>query len=455
VSSTLAQVGGRTFASLRKHRNYRLYFAGNLVSFTGTWMQQIAAAWLVLRLTHSPVLVGALALCQLLPVTALGLFVGTLIDRYDVRRLVIRAEILQMANAALLAGLTITGVVRVWEVFVLAAIQGIVGAIDAPARHSLVFQMVGPDDLANAVALSSSVGTMARVLGPAIGGAVVATAGEGTAFALNSLSFLGILASLLAMDVTKLHRPGRSEEAKVLKGAIAALSYVRHTPRATVAFVVVFAIATFAFNFNVLFPLIAERTLHKGAGTFGVIAAVFGMGAFTGAMINAFRAVASVRTIILGAVGYGALELVLAPLHSLVAICVLLYFIGIFYILWGTNALTTIQLAAPPHLRGRAASLYFFAFQGGAPLGGLFAGVLVSWGGTELAYVVGGTVSLLTAVWGIWFLASRAGGTDRSVESVAGIAHALHRPSFRLARRTSPERGAELDASETLDDPVE
>ena len=455
MSSALAQVGGRTFASLRKHRNYRLYFAGNFISFTGTWMQQIAAAWLVLRLTHSPVLVGTLALCQLLPVTAMGLFVGTLIDRYDVRTLVIRSEIVQMANAAILAGLTLAGVVQVWEVFALAALQGVVGALDAPARHSLVFQMVGPDDLPNAVSLSSSIGTIARVLGPAIGGAVVALAGEGTAFALNAVSFLGILASLWAMDVSKLHRPPKNEESKVFKGAVAALSYVRHTPRATVAFVVVFFLATFAFNFNVLFPLIADRTLHKGAGTFGVIAAVFGLGAFTGAMINAFRAVASLRTILVGAVGYGVLELILAPLHSLVGICILLYLVGVFYVLWGPNALATIQLAAPPHLRGRAASLYFFAFQGGAPLGGLFAGVLVSWGGTELAFLIAGAVSLLTAAWGVWFLSSRVDGADLSVESVAGLAHALHRPSFRLARRSSAEGRAELGATETLDDPLE
>src|SRR5581483_11714234 len=154
VNFALARVGGRTFASVRKHRNYRLYFAGQAVSFTGTWMQQIAASWLVLQLTHSAVAVGALALVQLAPVTAFGLFVGTLVDRLDVRRTAIACETLSLANAAVLAALTVAHVVAVWEIFALVGLQGLVNALDGPARHSLIFQMVGPADLPNAVALS-------------------------------------------------------------------------------------------------------------------------------------------------------------------------------------------------------------------------------------------------------------------------------------------------------------
>jgi len=176
VNHALAHVGGRTFASVRKHRNYRLYFAGQAVSFTGTWMQQIAASWLVLQLTHSAVAVGALALAQLLPVTLFGLFVGTLLDRLDVRRTAIVCEFLSMVTAVALAVLTLTGAITVWELYFLATVQGVVNAVDGPARHSLIFQMVGPEDLHNAVSLASSLGTVARILGPAIGGAVVAFA---------------------------------------------------------------------------------------------------------------------------------------------------------------------------------------------------------------------------------------------------------------------------------------
>lgn len=406
MTSPLARVGGRTFASVRNHRNYRLYFGGQAISFTGTWVQQIAASWLVLQLTHSAVAVGALALAQLLPVTALGLFVGTVLDRHDVRKVAIASETLALLNAAALATLTLTHVVTVWEIYVLAVFQGVIQSVDGPARHSLVFEMVGPSDLANAVALNASLGTLARILGPAVGGAIVALASAGVAFSVNAASFLAELVALLAIDTALLHRPIRDHGATMIGGALDALRYVARAPRAGVAFFGVLALSTFAFNFNVLLPLVADRTLRSGAGTFGLIAAVFGGGALCGATLTATRGHASLRLLLIGAAGYGLFELVLAPQHTIVAVCVLLFLIGCFYTLWGTNALAVIQLEAPERLRGRAASLYFFAFLGGAPLGGLFAGWLVSVGGTELAFAVAGAVALLTAAMGIARLAT-------------------------------------------------
>jgi MFS family permease len=386
---------------VRKHRNYRLYFAGQAFSFTGTWMQQIAASWLVLQLTHSAVAVGALALVQLLPVTVFGLFVGTLLDKLDVWRTTVVCETLSLATAAVLATLTLMHVVTVWEVYVLVGAQGLVNALDGPARHSLIFRMVGPDDLPNAVALMSSLGTIARILGPAIGGGVVALAGAGACFAVNAASFLAILVSQLALDRGAMLSPRRDAEAGLIRGAGDALRFVASSRRAGVAFVVVLMLATFAFNFNVLLPLVADRTLHRGAGTFGLIAAVFGAGALVGALINATHGVASLRRLLIGALGFGTFELVLAPQKTLVLVCVLLFAIGVFYTLWGTNALTVLQLEAPEHLRGRAASMYFFAFQGGAPLGGLLAGWLTAVGGTRLAFLLGGVVALGMAVLGI------------------------------------------------------
>lgn len=401
MNSALAVVGDRTFASVRRHRNYRLYFAGQAVSFTGTWMQQIAASWLVLQLTHSAVAVGALALAQLLPVTVLGLFVGTLLDRLDVRRSAIACENLSLLTAAALAVLTLTGAITVWELYVLAGLQGIINAVDGPARHSLIFQMVGPEDLPNAVALSSSLGTVARILGPAIGGAVVAFAGAGVCFAVNSASFLAILICLLALDTSRMLRPARDHGATLIRGARDALRFVAGSQRAGVAFAVVFVLATFSFNFNVLLPLVTDRTLHRGAQTFGLIAAIFGAGALVGAMINATHGIASLRRLLIGAIGFGAFEIVLAPQHSLAIVCALLFAVGIFYTLWGTNALSVLQLEAPEHLRGRAAGMYFFAFQGGAPLGGLLAGWLTAVGGTRLAFLLGGVVSLGMAALGV------------------------------------------------------
>jgi len=403
VSTALAH---KTFASVRKHRNYRLYFGGQAVSFTGSWVQQIAASWLVLQLTHSPVAVGALALTQLLPVTVLGLFVGTILDRYDVRRVAFVTETSSLVIAALLAILTLTGAVAVWEIYALALGQGVAQAVGGPARHALVFQMVGPEDLANAVALNSSLGTLARILGPAIGGVIVAFAGAGVAFSVNSASFLAELLALLALDTSIMHKPIRDHGATVVGGALDALRFVKHSPRAGVAFFGVLVLSTFSFNFNVLLPLVADRTLRSGAQTFGLIAAVFGAGALCGAVTNAFRGRASLRLLLIGAAGYGVFELVLAPQRSLVPVCLCLFVIGCFYTLWGTNALSAIQLEAPEHLRGRAASLYFFAFLGGAPLGGLFAGWLSSAGGTQLAFYVAGSIAVLTAALGIARLAA-------------------------------------------------
>ena len=300
--------------------------------------------------------------------------------------------------AATLAGLTLAHFVTVWEIYLFAGLMGVAQAVGGPARHALVFEMVGPDDLANAVSLNSSLGTAARVLGPAIGGGVVAVAGAGVAFGVNSVSFLAEVAALLALDTSMLHRPLRDHGATVLGGALDALKYVVHTPRAAVAFFGVFALSTFSFNFNVLLPLVAERTLHSGAQTFGLIAAVFGAGALAGATLNAARGRASLRILLIGALGYGLFEMTLAPLHTLIPVCVILFAIGFFYTQWGTTALATIQLEAPERLRGRAASLYFFAFLGGAPLGGLFAGWLVELGGTELAFYVAGVVAVVTAL---------------------------------------------------------
>jgi MFS family permease len=391
---------GRTFASVRKHRNYRLYFGGQAVSFTGSWVQQIAASWLVLELTHSPVAVGALALAQLLPVTVLGLFVGTLMDRFEVRRVALVAESAQLAVSAAFAVLTLTGAISVWQVYALAVLQGVGQSVGGPARHALVFQMVGQEDLANAIGLNSSLGTTARVVGPAIGGAIVALAGPGVAFAVNSGSFLAEILALLAIDTTKLHVAVRDHGASLVGGALDALRYVVRSARAGVAFFGVLVLSTFCFNFNVLLPLVAERTLGAGAQTFGLIAAVFGAGALCGALAAARRGSTSLRYLLIGAFGYGVLELVLAPQRSLPVVCVVLFATGLFYIQWGATALTAIQLEAPAHLRGRAASLYFWAFLGGAPLGGLFAGWLVSLGGTRLAFYVAGTVAVLTSLAG-------------------------------------------------------
>jgi MFS family permease len=395
----LARLGGRTFASLR-HRDYRLYFAGNAVSFVGTWMQQIAAYWLVLELTGSPVAVGALALVQTLPVTALALVGGAVADRVDLKRMVVVCETVLALVAATLAVLALTDVIAAWQLYALGLVQGVALALDAPARHTLVFRIVGRDDLPNAVGLSSGLGTTARIVGPALGGVVVATAGAGVAFAANAVSYVVVIGAILAMRITP--RPTEmGAGTPILTGVVETFRFAFSERRITVAFFAVLLVGTFSFNFDVLLPLLANRTLDEGAEVFGLIASVFGCGALCGAMIVATVGKARLLFVLGGAAGFGLFQLVLAPQDTLAVVCALLFVIGVFYVLWGSSALATLQLAAPEHLRGRAASLYFFAFQGGAPLGGLIAGFLVSQGGTELAFAFAGTVAVTVAAIGI------------------------------------------------------
>jgi MFS family permease len=413
-AAALSTVGDTTFGSLRRHRNYRLYFVGNGVSFIGTWMQQIAAYWLVLELTGSPVAVGALALVQTLPVTALALVGGAVADRVDLRRMVVSCESVLAATLALLA---LTGVIEVWQLYVLGLVQGIAIALDAPARHTLVFQIVGREDLPNAIGLSSALGTSARIIGPALGGLVVAAAGAGVAFAVNAVSYLVVICAILAMRLAP--RPPREEPPpRLLTGVAEALAFAWSSRRVAVAFLTVLLVSTFSFNFDVLLPLLARLTLDRGAATFGLIASVFGGGALCGALIIATIGRARLVLVLGGALGFGTCQLLLAPQTAFPAVCAILFVAGIFYVLWGSSALATLQLAAPEHLRGRAASLYFFAFMGGAPLGGLLAGVLTDHGGTRLAFAVAGTFAILVATSGtLVMLAGRSSWGRRSQPS--------------------------------------
>ena len=382
-------------------------------------MQLVAAYWLILELTNSPVAVGALALVQTLPVTVIALLGGSIADRVDLRRMVIACEAVLLAQAAVLCLLELTGHVAAWQLYAFGLVYGIAVALDAPARHTLVFQIVGPEDITNAVGLSSSLGTTARIVGPALGGLVVATFGPGVAFGLNALSYGIVIGCLLAIRLVP--RPRRSEPLPgILTSVAEALRFAVSSRRVAVTFFTVLLVGTFSFNFDVLLPLVAKLTLDQGARTYGLIASVFGCGALCGALILATVGKARLALVLGGAAGFGALQLILAPQESLLAICILLFFAGICYVLWGSSALATLLLAAPDDLRGRAASLYFFAFMGGAPLGGLIAGSLTAHGGTRLAFAFGGTMALLVVATGatILLLGRRPTATSQTTREI-------------------------------------
>jgi MFS family permease len=383
----------RTFRSLRRHRNYRLFFTGQLVSLAGSWMQNIALAWLVIQLSGSPLAIGILAFCRFLPFTILGLFAGVLVDRFETRRLVMTTQASAMGVSAALAVVTLTGTASLPIVFVLAALGGIAFAFDAPGRQALTFQLVGPRELPNAVALNSGMFNASRIVGPAIAGLVIAATGTGACFALNALSFLAVLAALASMNEDELH-PVTRASASFMRGTAEAFRFAIHDRQLRVVLFVVALVSTVGFNFNVLVPLLASSTVHVGARGFGLLSAAFGLGALAGALVTATSRGASWRQMALGAGGFGAVAIALAPVHSAALAGVLLVGVGVCFTLFTANANALVQLRAPDHLRGRLIGLYLFAFVGLAPVGGLLAGWLADVGGTPLAFGVAGATAL-------------------------------------------------------------
>jgi MFS family permease len=371
-------------------------------------MQNVAAAWLVLTLTHSPVAVGVLMLCQFLPATLLGLFGGVVVDRLDVRRLVVWTQVGSMLVAAALAALTLAGHVTPWEVYLLVGLRGVALVLDQPARQALTFQMVGRSELPNAVALNSSLFNGARVIGPALGGGMIAVAGPGACFLLNAVSFLAVLVGLLLMRTEDLFPLDRGDERPTfIRGVGETFAFVRRVPLAWLVLSTVFCVATLSFNFNVLLPVLAKRTLDEGPEVFGIVTACFGAGALLGALASAAIARAS-PWLLLGGIGcFGLAELALAPQRSLAAVVPLLFLTGLAFTIWTSNANSTLQLSTPDRLRGRVMGLYFFAFNGAGPAGGLLAGWLSATGGTELAFLVAGTAALTVTATGFALLRRR------------------------------------------------
>lgn len=391
MTAALRAANRRTFSSLRKHRNYRLFFGGQVVSVTGTWMQNVATAWLVLELTGSPLAVGVLAVCQFLPFTLFSLPAGVLLDRVDARRAVIATQVLSLVIASGLAAVTLAGVVEAWHVYVVAAIRGLVLVVDNPARQALTYEMVGREELPNAIALNSSLFNAARIVGPALGGVTVAAAGAGACFALNAVSFLAVLVGLLRMRRGELVARDLDERGPgLVEGLREAVAYVRATPSVALVLATVLVVSTLAFNFNVLLPVLARETLAAGPDAFGILSAFFGAGALVGALAAAAVGRASARLFLVGTGLFGVAELLVAPQGTVWAAGVLLVAAGAAFTLWSANANAVLQLRAPERLRGRVLALYYLAFNGTMPLGGLLAGFLADAGGTPLAFAVGG-----------------------------------------------------------------
>jgi MFS family permease len=409
----------RTFASLRRHRNYRLFFYGQLTSVAGTWMQNIALAWLVVDLApHSRGLaVGLLAACRFGPFTLLGLFSGVVTDRFDNRRVVMVTQSVQMVFSAVLAAVTLLGHVQLWQVYAIAVLTGSALVFDAPSRQNLTFQMVGRDELPNAIALNSSLFNTARIFGPALAGVLIAAVGPGWCFAVNTASFLAVLGGLMAMRVSELYPLLDRGRPTMWRGTREGFSYALRNRTVLVTLAMTAVFSAVGFNFNILLPLLAKNTLAAGPRTFGIISACFGAGALVGALSAAAVSRTTWRVMLLGSTGFGICELLIAPVRSTLVVGVLLFVCGIFFTSYTANSNAAIQLASPDHIRGRVLGLYYYAWNGLAPLGALIVGWMCDRGGTELAFAVGGVTGIGMTVLGALAIKPPKRFTPRRVQA--------------------------------------
>ncbi|MEU7378688.1 MULTISPECIES: MFS transporter [unclassified Streptomyces] len=399
------------FSSLRV-RNYRLFFLGQVVSNTGTWMQRIAQDWLVLSLTGSSAAVGITTALQFLPMLLFGLYGGVLVDRLPKRPTLLATQSAMAVTGLALAALTLTGQVQVWHVYVAAFAVGLATVLDNPARQSFVSEMVGPKQLQNAVSLNSANFQSARLIGPAVAGVMITGVGTGWAFLANGLSFVAPIAGLLLMRSRELNVVERAPRGKgqLREG----LRYVAGRPELIWPIVLVGFIGTFGFNFPVWLSAYADDVFHAGAGAYSLFNTVMAVGSLVGALLAARRGTARLRVLIAAAAAFGALEIVAATAPSYWLFALLMAPIGIFGLTVNVTANTAVQMGTDPAMRGRVMALFMMVFMGGTPLGAPLVGWITDAYGARVGFAVGGVVSLAAAAT-IGLVLTRVGGLRLSI----------------------------------------
>lgn len=404
----------QTFRSLRS-RNFRLYFVGQLVSVTGTWMHAVAAAWLVLRLTGSGVALGVEMALAFGPMLLFGAWGGVVADRVDKRRLLIGAQAILAALALVLWGLTAAGIVTLWMVYAVSFLGGVVNAIDNPTRQAFYVEMVGREDLTNAVSLNSAVFTGTRIVGPALAGVLITAIDIAPVFLVNGLSYLAVLAGLVAMREGELHRtrPLRRGRGQLREGVM----YVWRTPGLRTPLLVMAVVFTFSFNFTVLLPLMAERVYGGDAGTFGGLLSAMGLGSFAGALAAANRVRQGTRGLGVWGIALGVASVLVGFAPTLALEVVMLVPLGITAITFMITGNSTLQLTAAPEMRGRVMALYSVVFLGSTPIGAPLAGWMGEWLGARWSLALGG---LVAAGVGVFALSGSRRSADVPAADAAG-----------------------------------
>jgi MFS family permease len=411
MTRRLRAAGRVTFAALAVP-NYRVYMAGQSVSLIGTWMQMAAQSWLVLSLTGSATALGLIVALQTLPVLVLGPYGGVVADRVDKRALMFALQAAMCVQALILGVLTITGSVRLWEIGGLALLLGLNNAFENPARQAFMLEMVGPDSLRNAVSLNSVMVNVARVLGPGIGGLLIASVGEGPCFLLNAASFVAVLVSLARLDRAAIapSPPSGREPGQLREG----LRYVARTPELGVPLAMMALVGALAYEFQVSLPVMARQGLHVGATGYGFMTASMGVGAVVGGLFVAGKGRTGLPTLVAAASAFGVLLLFAGMAPNLPLELVALAFTGAASISFMATGNSTLQLNAAPSMRGRVMSLWFVAFQGSTPIGGPIVGWVMAAAGARAGLGLGGITCLLTALLGLLVLRRLTPGSLRA-----------------------------------------
>lgn len=378
----------RQFSSLTIF-NYRAYFIGQLISVIGTWMQTTAQAWLVLDLTNSPFALGLVTMLQFLPITVLTLFGGVLADRLPKRRMLMITQSFALLQASLMGLLVMTGVVQLWHIYLLALMLGTINALDGPVRQAFVVELVGRDQLTNAVALNSSVFNMARIIGPAVAGVTIAIVGMSMAFFLNAISFVGVLYAYSIMDSSRFYAiAAKQATGNVLTQVGEGIRYSVRTPAVLFMFILLAFIGTFGYNFSIIIPLVAKFVLNVGPERFGLLTSAMGVGSLASALAIAARGRVSTRVLLMATAMFILLFAGVAVSSSFILTMGLLVALGAVGVAFSTTINTGLQMIVPDELRGRVMSIFFLLFAGSTPLGGWLTGTFGEMIGVRLTLVI-------------------------------------------------------------------
>ena len=431
-ASTVTVPSAGTFRSLR-NRNYRLFAAGQVVSNTGTWMQRIAQDWLVLSITHSGTALGLVTALQFLPILLFSVWGGVLADRFPKRTMLMITQSAMGVLAAILGLLTVTGHITVWQIYLFALLLGTVTAADTPARQSFVVDMVGQEDLQNAVSLNAANFNLARVVGPAAAGLFIGlfaseVTGSGWSFLLNAVSYAAVVTGLALIRTRDLHSTGH-RAGRGRGGQLEAFRYVRTRPDLMAVFCAVAVFGTLGLNFPVLLPLYTTQVFHSGASAYGVISAIMAAGSLVGALLAARRTVARVRMVLGGALGFGVLEVIAAGMPDITSYAAVLTLVGLSSLTTATTANAVMQTTVPAELRGRVTGVYVLVFMGGTPLGSPVVGWLAGQIGVRWTQSLCGLATAAAALGAAYWLART---TDRQIRTSL-----LARPHIAVVARAA------------------